>query len=159
MQKSEHINNHRDNQTTNNKTTKEVKATIIKQHVDHQTSKNNTTFGPMSTLGDIGPKVLFVLVVLVFSLVLIVFAWTSLVVLVSLVFPMVYDIFKCTLDSSKRLGRGCAPLFNNAFHFTRVSMYKRLPCIIDFPLQVSSPYIYEGFPLYKLFPCLRDLLL
>ena len=38
-----------------------------------------------------------------------------LVVLVSLVSPMVFDISKCTLDSSKRLGRGCAPLLNNAF--------------------------------------------
>ena len=45
----------------------------------------------------------------------IVFALTSLVVLVSLVFPMVLDIFKCTLDSSKRLGRGCAPFLNKAF--------------------------------------------
>ena len=63
---------------------------------------------------------------------LIVFALTSLVVLVSLVLPMAFDMFKCTLDSSKRLGRGCAPLLNKAFHLTRVSMYKRLPCIIDF---------------------------
>ena len=46
---------------------------------------------------------------------LIVVALTSLVVLVSLVFPMVSDMFKCTLDSSKRLGRGCAPLLNKAF--------------------------------------------
>ena len=46
---------------------------------------------------------------------LIVVALTSLVVLVSLVFPMVFDMFKCTLDSSKRLGRGCAPLLNKAF--------------------------------------------
>ena len=36
-------------------------------------------------------------------------------VLVSLGFPIVFDIFKCTLDSSKRLGRGCAPLLNKAF--------------------------------------------
>ena len=54
-------------------------------------------------------------VVLFFSMVLIVCALTSLVVLVSLVFPMALDIFKCTLDSSKRLGRGCAPLLNKAF--------------------------------------------
>ena len=34
-------------------------------------------------------------------------------------------------------------------HFTRVPIYKRLPCIIDFPLQVIPPYIYEGFPLQR----------
>ena len=87
------------------------------------------------------------------------FALTSLLLSVSLEFPMVFDIFKCTLDSSKRLGRGCAPLLNKAFHFTRVFIYKRLHCIIDFPLQVSSLCMYEGFPLYKLFPCMRDFLL
>ena len=30
------------------------------------------------------------------------------------------------------------------------------PRILDFPLQVIPPYIYEGFPLYELFPCMRD---
>ena len=86
------------------------------------------------------------------------FPLTSLVLLFFLVSPIVFDIFKCTLDSSKRLGHGCAPLLNKAFRFTRVSMYKRLPCIIDFPLQVNPPDIYEGFPLYKAFPCMRDFL-
>ena len=96
----------------------------------------------MSTLADMGLKVVFV-----FSMFLVVFALASLVVLVSLVFPMVFDIFKCTLDSSKRLGRGCAPLLNKAF------------TLHEFPyIRVTAAYIYEGFPLYKLFPCIRDFL-
>ena len=111
----------------------------------------------MSTLADMGLKVVFVLFGFLDGYCT-VFALTSLVVLVSVVFPMVFDMFKCTLDSSKRLGRGCAPLLNKAFHFTRASMYKRLPCINDFPSQVSPPYTYEGFPLYKLFPCMRGFL-
>ena len=71
----------------------------------------------MSAKVDMGLKVLLLFVVyfVVVRWFLIVFALTSLVVLVSLVFPMVFDIFKCTLDSSKRLGRGCAPLLNKAF--------------------------------------------
>ena len=89
-------------------------------------------------------------------MVLLAFVLTSLVVLVSLVLPMVFDLFKPTLDYSKRLGRGCGPLLNKAFTLREFSMYKRLPCIIDFPLQVIPPCIYEGFPLYKLFPCMRD---
>ena len=72
---------------------------------------------------------------------------------------MVFDSFKCTRDSSKRLGHRCVPWLNKAFHFTRIFMYKRLPCIIDFPLHVISLYSYEGFPLYKLFSCMRDFLL
>ena len=70
----------------------------------------------MSTLADMGLKVLLLLVVLVLSMfvLFIVFALTSLVVSVSLVFPMAFYIFKCTLDSSKRLGGG-APLLNKAF--------------------------------------------
>ena len=66
----------------------------------------------MSTLADMGLKVFCLLV---FSMVVYSFALISLVVVVSLVFPMVFDSFKCTLDSSKRLGRGCAPLWNKAF--------------------------------------------
>ena len=45
---------------------------------------------------------------------LIVSALTSLFV-VCRGFPNGFDIFKCTFDSSKRLGRGCAPLLNKAF--------------------------------------------
>ena len=112
----------------------------------------------MSTLGDIGPKVL---VSLLFG---VLYGFDS--ICLGLFgcfgffgFPDGFYIFKCTLDSSKRLGRGCAPLLNKAFHFTRVSMYKGLPCIIDFPLQVSFPYIYERFPLYTLFLCMWDFLL
>ena len=69
----------------------------------------------MSTLADMGLKVLVSCFFWVSRWFLIVFALTSLVVLVSLVFPMVFDIFKCTLDASKRLGRGCAPLLNKTF--------------------------------------------
>ena len=90
-------------------------------------------------------------------MVLIVVALASLVVSVSLVFPMVFDIFKCTLDSSKRLARGCAPVLNKAFTLHEFPCIPG-PCIIDFPLQVIPPYIYEGFPLYKIFPCMRDFL-
>ena len=76
---------------------------------------------------------------------------------------MVFDMFKCTLDSSKKLGRGCAPLLNKAFTlhefpYVYIYIYKRLPCMIDFPLQVIPPYIYEGFSLYKSYPYMRDFL-
>ena len=55
-------------------------------------NKKNKTFRPMSAKVDMGLKVLFCLW---FSRwFLIVFALTSLVVLVSLVFPMVFDVLK-----------------------------------------------------------------
>ena len=71
----------------------------------------------MPTLADIGLKVLFCFVAFGF---LDVFLFNS----CSLElfgccfyfgFTDGFDIFKCTLDSSKRLGRGCAPLSNKAF--------------------------------------------
>ena len=57
----------------------------------------------MSTLADMGLKVLVSLVVLVLSMVLIVVALTSLVVLVSLVFPMVCDVLKLLHCMFKRV--------------------------------------------------------
>ena len=80
----------------------------------------------MSTLADMGLKVWVSLLFFGFLEFLIVFPLTSLVSLVSLVFPMVFDIFKCTLDFSKRLGRGCAPLLNKAFTL------HEFPCIRGF---------------------------
>ena len=85
----------------------------------------------MSTLGDIGLKICFVWYFLELPRL---FARFPLDLFGSSGFfgiPDGFDIFKCTFDSLKRLGRGCAPLLNKAFHFTRVFIYKRLPCIID----------------------------
>ena len=68
----------------------------------------------MSTLADMGLKVLL-FVVLVFSMVFDSFSLDLFGCLGFFGFPDGFDIFKCTLDSSKRLGRGCAPLLNKAF--------------------------------------------
>ena len=54
--------------TKETKTTKEVKAKTIKNHRENQKNKKQKTFRPMSTLADMGLKVLFVWVVLVFSM-------------------------------------------------------------------------------------------
>ena len=99
-----------------------------------KTKTNKKTFRPMSAKVDMGLKVLLFLFVLVFSMVFDSFCLDLFGFFGFFGFPDDFDIFKCTFDSSKRLGRGCAPLLNKAFHFTRVSMYKRLPCIVDFPL-------------------------
>ena len=113
MQQFQNIKNHRENQRNRNSQRGQGKnsKTIEKT----KQNKNNKIFRPMSTLADMGLTILVSLFCLVFSMVLIVFPLTSLVVLVSLVFPMVLDIFKCARDSSKRLGRGCAPLLSKAF--------------------------------------------
>ena len=70
--------------TKETKTTKEVKAKTIKNHRENQ---KNKTFRPMSAKVDMGLKVLLFFVSLVFSTVLIVFALTSLVVLLFVGFP------------------------------------------------------------------------
>ena len=57
----------------------------------------------MSAKVDMGLKVVFFSVCLVFSMVLIVFALTSLVVLVSLVFAMVFDVLKLLHCMFKRV--------------------------------------------------------
>ena len=67
----------------------------------------------MSTLADMGLKVLFSF--LVFSMVFDSFCLDLFGCFGIFGFPYGVDMFKCTLDSSKRLGRGCAPLLNKAF--------------------------------------------
>ena len=126
MQKLKNIKHHRENQR-NQKNQRGQGKHLQKTSRIPTTQSNNTTFRPMSGLGDIG-------VVFVVFGILDVFVSFSLDLFVCFGFfgfPDGFYIFKCTLDFSKRLGRGCAPLLNKAFHFTRVSMYKRLPCIID----------------------------
>ena len=108
----------------------------------------------MSAKVDMGLKVLFLLCFLVFPMVFDSFCLDLFGCFGFFGFPYVFFfkyIFTCTFDSSKRLGRGCAPLLNKAFTLHEFP-YKRLPYIIDFPLQVIPPYIYEGFPLYILLP-------
>ena len=95
-----------------------VKATTMKHHREEQqtTKQTSKTSGPMSALGEIGPTVVFGFVCRWFSRwCLLVFALTSLLVLFSLVSPMAFDMYICALDSSKKLGRGRAPLLNKAF--------------------------------------------
>ena len=100
-------------------TTKEVKTTTIKHHRENQTQQQQQKqhFQTHVHFGRHGSD-------------------SFVVVWCCLVFSMVFDsvcldlfgcfgffgfpdgccyIFKCTLDSSKRLGRGCAPLLNKAF--------------------------------------------
>ena len=80
--------------TKETKTTKEVKATTIKTIEKTTITKNNTTFRPMSAKVDMGLRALLFYLSCRFSRwFLIVFALTSLVVLVSLVFPMVVENF------------------------------------------------------------------
>ena len=113
--------------------------------------QRETTFRPMSAKVDLGLKVLLVLVFVGFlNGFLIVVVLTSLVVLVSLVVPMVFDIFKCTLDSAKRTWM--RSFVEQGIHFTRVSMYKRLPCIIGFPLQAIPLIFTRGSPFISYFP-------
>ena len=57
----------------------------------------------MSAKVDMGLKVLFLCLFVGFSMVLIVFALTFLVVLVSLVFPMVFDVLKLLHCMFKRV--------------------------------------------------------
>ena len=109
MQKFEKHQNHRENQRNQNnqrgqgeklsKTIEKTKKKNFQTHV-HFGRHGSESFGYFG--------------ILVFSMVLVVVALTSLVVLVSWVFPYGFDMFKCTFDSSKRLGRGCAPLLNKA---------------------------------------------
>ena len=75
------------------KETKEVKATSIKTHRENQQQRKTTTFRPMSANVDMGLNVCCLLFWLSLLL-LIVFALTSSVVLVSLVFPVVVDVLK-----------------------------------------------------------------
>ena len=142
-----------------NKRTKRSRQQLLKNIENTNTQQNKHNFQTYVRFGRHRSESCWLLFLLVFSMLLQVFPLTSLIRLFLFCFPDGFYIFKCTLDFSQRLGRGCATLLNKAFHFTRVSMFKRLPCIIDFPLQVSSPYIYEGFPLYTLFSCMRDFLL
>ena len=89
-------------QTTN----KEVKAKTIKNHRGNQTTKKTKTFRPMSAKVDMGLKVfvcLFVCTVCFSRWLLIVFALASLVVLVSLVFPMVFDVLELSRCMFKRV--------------------------------------------------------
>ena len=69
----------------------------------------------MSTLADMGLKVLVSLFVLVFSMVFDSCCLDLFVCFGFFGFPYGFDIFKCTFDSSKKLGRGRAPLLNKAF--------------------------------------------
>ena len=67
MQKLENIKNHRETQQKTKRpkrSRQKLSKTIEKTKAKHN---KNKTLGPMSTLGDIGPTVLFVLVLLVFS--------------------------------------------------------------------------------------------
>ena len=96
--------------TKETKTTKEVKAKTIKNHRENQQKQ---TSRPMSTLADMG---------LTFLLLLFGFLYGFDSFCIDLFgcfgffgFQDGFDIFKCTLGSSKRLGRGCAPLLNKAF--------------------------------------------
>ena len=104
--------------TKETKTTKEVKTKTIKNHRENQKNQTKTKLSvPCRPKWAWVWKLCFLYVILVWcsQWFLIVFALTSLVLLVSLVFPMVCDMFKCTFVSSKRLGRGCVPLLNKAF--------------------------------------------
>ena len=69
----------------------------------------------MSAKVDMGLKVLVVLFFSVFPMVFDSFCLDLFGCFGFFGFPDGFDIFKCTLDSSKRLGRGCAPLLNKAF--------------------------------------------
>ena len=100
---------------------------------------------------------------------LIVFALTSLVVVVSLVSPMVFDISKCTFDSSKRLGRGCAPSLNKAFTLHEfqcirgflvwlISLCKWFPLIFTRGPPCMHYFIVWGISLYKVFLFTKDFL-
>ena len=79
--------------TKETKTTKEVKGKTIKNHRDNK-NKETKIFNPMSAKVDMGLKVLVSFVLLFSRWFLIVFVLASLVVLVSLVFPMVFDVSK-----------------------------------------------------------------
>ena len=52
-------------------------------------------------------------------------------------FPDGFDMFKCTFDSSKRLGLGCAPLLNKAF---------TLHALNQMLIVVSQPYPHINVP-------------
>ena len=133
-----------------------VKAKTINHHREnHKTNKQNKLSDPCP----LWPTWVWQFFLLCFRWFLIVFVLTSLVDLVSLVFPMVFNISKCRFDSPKGLRCGCAPSLNKVFTLHEFPyIRKRLPCTIDFPLQVIPPFIYEVFPLYKGFPFMRDFL-
>ena len=85
--------NHRKNQR--NQTIQRGQDKNYQNHKENQTNQNKQTFRPMSSKVDMGLGVLFFCFVLVFfRWFLIVFALTSLTVLVSLVCPMVFDVLK-----------------------------------------------------------------
>ena len=113
MGKFQNIKNHRENQRNQNNQRGQgknyQKPSGEPNKPKHQNFQTHVHFGRH------GSESFFFVLLLFSRWFLIVFALTSLVVLVSLVFPMVFDIFKCTLDSSKRLGRRCAPLLNKIF--------------------------------------------
>ena len=86
--------------TKETKTTKEVKATTIKNHRENQQQQNFQTHVGQSGHG----SDFYCFVFFWFSRwFLIVFALTSLVVLASLVFPMVFDVFKLLHCMFKRV--------------------------------------------------------
>ena len=120
----------------------------------------------MSTLADMGLKVLFCLLCSVFSMVFDSCCLDLFGCFGFFGFPMVVDTFKCTLYSSKRLGRGRAPLLNKAFtlhefpyirgflvwlislcKWSSLIFTRSSPCIRYFPVWGIS--LYEGFPFTK----------
>ena len=115
MQKFETIKNHRGNQRNQKKQRGESRqklSTTIEKTTTHQQTK---TFRPMSTLADMGLKVLVSLISFGLLDGLDSFCLDLFGCFGFFGFPDGFDIFKCTLDSSKRLGRGSAPLLNKAF--------------------------------------------
>ena len=70
----------------------------------------------MSTLADMGLKVLVSCFLLVFSMVFGSFCLDLFSFFGFFGFPEGFYFFKCTLDSSKRLGRGRAPLLSKALY-------------------------------------------
>ena len=74
----------------------------------------------MSTLADMGLKVFFCDLFFVYYLLFFSMVFDSCCLDLfgcfgCLGFAYGFDVFKCKLDSPKRLGRGCAPLLNKAF--------------------------------------------
>ena len=126
-------------------------------------TKNNKTFRPISALADMGLKVVVVFDVLngFNNLCIDLFGCFGF-----FCFPIGFVYFKCALDSSKRLGRGCAPSMNKAFTlhgfpYTRGFPVYLIPLCKWFPLgftrgspcinhsPVSGISLYRGFPLTK----------
>ena len=102
-------------ETKETKTTKEVKAKTIKNHRENQTTKKPTLSDPCRPKWTWVWKFVLFLFCLVSPMVFDSFRLGLFGCFGFFGFPYGFDMFRCTFDSPKKLGRGRAPLLNKAF--------------------------------------------